>query len=179
MTTLPEADTPGELLQHGIAAARRGAGDEAIAWFQKAVALRPDFAVAQANLGLLMVAMHRHGEAEPALRVAVSLMPRDAALRNALGVAQEALQRYADAETTYRAALEANPGLAEVHTNLGNCLRRLGRVFEAEAHLVRATELKPEFAPKIADSTGPDHDPDLDPIRELPAFRALIKPTKP
>jgi tetratricopeptide (TPR) repeat protein len=146
MTTLPEADTPDELLQHGIAAARRGAGDEAIAWFQKAVALRPDFAVAQANLGLLMVALHRHGEAEPALRVAVSLMPRDAALRNALGVAQEALLRYADAETTYRAALEANPGLAEAHANLGNCLRRLGRAFEAEAHLVRATELKPEFA---------------------------------
>ena len=146
MTTLPETDTADQLLARGIAAAGRDAGDEAIAWFRQAVALRPGFAVAHANLGLLLVAMHRHAEAEPTLRVAVSLIPRDAALRNALGVAQEALQRYADAEQTYRAALEANPGLAEVHANLGNCLRRLGRVVEAETHLVRATELKPEFA---------------------------------
>ena len=135
-----------QYLQQGIAAAGRGAGDEAIAWLQKAVALRPGFAAAQANLGLLLVALRRHAEAEPALRVAVSLMPADAALRNALGVAQEALQRYADAEKTYRTALEADPRLAEAHANLGNCLRRLGRLFEAEAHFVRAIELKPEFA---------------------------------
>jgi tetratricopeptide (TPR) repeat protein len=130
----------------GIAAAARGAGDEAIAWFQKAVLLRPDLGAAQANLGLLLLALRRHAEAEPALRAAVSSMPRDAALRNALGVAQEALQRHADAATTYREALEIQPGLAEAHANLGNCLRRLGRLFEAEAHFIRAIELKPEFA---------------------------------
>ena len=146
MTPPPDADTPDRLLQLGIAAAGRGAGDAAVAWFRKAVALRPDFAPAQANLGLLLVAMQRPAEAEPALRVAVSLMPRDAGLRNALGVAQAALQRPAEAEQAYRAALEAAPGLPEAHANLGNCLRRLGRVAEAEAHLVRAIELQPGFA---------------------------------
>jgi tetratricopeptide (TPR) repeat protein len=158
MTTLQDADGAAvathatvaaqadQFLQHGIAAAGRGAGDEAIAWLQKAVALRPDFAAAQANLGLLLVALRRHAEAEPALGAAVALMPLDAALHNALGVAQEALQRYADAEKTYRAALQADPRLAEAHANLGNCLRRLGRLFEAEAHLQRAIELKPAFA---------------------------------
>jgi tetratricopeptide (TPR) repeat protein len=154
MTTLQDADRPDiatsasaeHLLQQGLAAAGRGAGDEAVAWFQQAVALRPDFAAAQANLGLLLVALRRHAEAEAPLRMALSSMPRDAALRNALGVAQEALQRFADAEQSYRAALEAHPGLAEAHANLGNCLRRLERVFEAEAHLVRAIELRPGFA---------------------------------
>lgn len=134
------------LLREGIAAAGRGAGDEAIDWFRKAVALRPDLAAAQANLGLLLVATQRPAEAEPALRVAVSLMPGDAALRNALGVAQEVLRRFTDAEATYRAALEIDPGLAEAHANLGNCLRRLNRPLEAEAHLLRALELRPEFA---------------------------------
>ena len=80
-----------QLLQRGIAAAGRGAAEEAADWFRKAVALRPDFAAAQANLGLLLLALRRHGEAEPHLRIAATLMPRDAALRNALGVAQEAL----------------------------------------------------------------------------------------
>ena len=151
MTTMQDAapDAARQAEQHfhaGIAAAGRGAGDEAVASFRQAVSLQPRFAAAQANLGLLLVAMRRHAEAEPALRAAVALLPGDAALRNALGVAQEALQRHADAEQTYRAALELQPGLAEAHANLGNCLRRLGRLFEAEAHLVRATELKPEFA---------------------------------
>ena len=154
MTTLqddtrPETATSASaehLFQQGLAAAGRGAADEAVAWFRQAVALRPDFAAAQANLGLLLVALRRHAEAEAPLRMALSFMPRDAALRNALGVAQEALQRFAEAEQSYRAALEAQPGLAEVHANLGNCLRRMERVFEAEAHLARAIELKPGFA---------------------------------
>ena len=140
------ADDAEPLFRQGLAAAGRGDGTDAVAWFQQAVALRPDFAAAQANLGLLLVALQRHAEAEPVLRVATALMPRDAALRNALGIAQEALQRYADAERTYRVALELQPGLAEAHANLGNCLRRQGQVFEAEAHFVRAIELKPDFA---------------------------------
>ena len=150
MTTLhDDFDTRADatqLLQRGIAAAGRGAGDEAIAWLQRAVALQPGLAAAQANLGLLLVAMQRHAQAETPLRAAVALMPADAVLRNALGVALEALQRYAEAETIYRGALEVAPTLAEAHANLGNCLRRLGRLYEAEAHLVRAIELKPDYA---------------------------------
>lgn len=150
MTTLQDEfdtrDDATHLLQRGIAAAGRGAGDEAIAWLQEAVAMQPDLAAAQANLGLLLVALRRHAEAEPHLRAAVALMPLDAALRNALGVAQEAQQRYADSEMAYRGALLLDPGLADAHANLGNCLRRQGRMVEAEAHFVRAIELKPEFA---------------------------------
>ena len=133
-------------LQQGIAAAGRGAGDEAIAAMRQAVALQPGLAAAQANLGLLLVALRRHAEAEPPLLAAVASMPGDAALRNALGIAQEAQQRYAEAEVSYRGALALAPGLAEGHANLGNCLRRQGRLYEAEAHLVRAIELKPEHA---------------------------------
>jgi tetratricopeptide (TPR) repeat protein len=152
MTTFPDparrdaAAHAEHLLARGIAAAGQGAGDEAIAWFTQAVALRPDFAVAQANLGLLLLATQRPAEAEPALRAAVSGMPRDAALRNALGVALEASQRHPDAERAYREALGIQPELAEAHANLGNCLRRMGRPSEAEASLVRAIGLQPGFA---------------------------------
>jgi tetratricopeptide (TPR) repeat protein len=145
-TQAEAAHRAGELLQQGIAAAGRGVPDEAIACMRKAAALRPDLAPAQANLGLLLVAVGRHAEAEAPLRAALSLMPRDAALRNALGIVLEALQRFGDAEKAYRAALELDPRLAEAHANLGNCLRRLGQLQQAEAHFVRAIELKPEFA---------------------------------
>ncbi len=155
MTTLQDASrfdpaqaeaTAHHLLQQGIAAAGRGAPDEAIACMRKAAALRPDLAAAQANLGLLLVAVRRHAEAEAPLRTALGLMPPDATLRNALGVVLEALQRFEDAEKSYRAALEVDPRLAEAHANLGNCLRRLGRLQQSEAHFVRAIELEPEFA---------------------------------
>src|SRR4051812_49831942 len=125
MTTLQDAQgiaiatttSAEQFFQQGIAAAGRGAGDEAVAWFGKAVALRPDFAAAQANLGLLLVALRRHAEARTPLLVALGAMPRDAVLHNALGVAHEALQRLADAEQNYRVALEAQPALAEAHAN--------------------------------------------------------------
>ncbi|MFL6628528.1 MAG: sulfotransferase [Vitreoscilla sp.] len=154
MTTLQDAPpidptradaTAARLLQQGIAAAGRGASDEAIACMRKAAALRPDLAAAQANLGLLLVAAERHAEAEAPLRAALSLMPRDAVLRNALGVAHESQQRFVDAEKAYRAALELDPRLPEAHANLGNCLRRLGHLQQAEAHFVRAIDIKPDF----------------------------------
>ena len=157
MTTLQDADRidpsqaeaeakAGRLLQQGIAAAGRGAPDEAIACMREAVAWRPGLAAAQANLGLLLVAIGRHAEAEAPLGAAIGLMPRDAVLRNALGIVLEALQRFEEAGQAYRAALEIDPRLAEAHANLGNCLRRLGHGQQAEAHYVRAIELRPEFA---------------------------------
>ncbi len=134
------------LLKQGIAAASRGDADSAITAFAQAVALRSDFAIAHANLGLLLVATHRHAEAAAHLRAAVSVMPEDAALQNALGVAQESSNRLAEAEHAYRAALAVDPAMAEAHANLGNCLRRLGRLDDAQAHYVRAIALQPDFA---------------------------------
>jgi tetratricopeptide (TPR) repeat protein len=134
------------LLDQGISAASRGDAATAIAAFAQAVALRPDFPIAHANLGLLLMATQRRAEAAPHLRAAVRAMPGDAALQNALGVAQEASNRLAEAEHAYRAALAADPTLAEAHANLGNCLRRLGRLDDAQAHYGRAIALQPDFA---------------------------------
>ncbi len=146
-TAVPDAAARAQgLLRIGVAAAGRGAADEAIAALQQAVALCPGLAAAQANLGLLLLAARRPAEAEGPLRIAVAAMPRDAALRNALGVAQEALLRLEEAEATYRSALALAPALAQAHANLGNCLRRRGQLVEAEAAFLRAIELEPGFA---------------------------------
>ena len=134
------------LLNQGIAAASRGDAASAIAAFSHAVALRPDFSIAHANLGLLLIATNRRADAAPHLRAAASAMPGDAVLQNALGVALEASNRLTEAAHSYRAALAADPSLAEAHANLGNCLRRLGRPDDAQAHYMRAIALKPDFA---------------------------------
>ncbi|MEP6501989.1 MAG: sulfotransferase [Betaproteobacteria bacterium] len=134
------------LLQHGLQAAGDSRAEDAIAAFRQAVALRPDFVAALADLGLLLVATGRHAQAEPHLHSALATLAVDANLRNALGVAQEAMKRYPEAERTYRAALATQAEHPEAHANLGNCLRRLGRHDEARAHCLRAIELKPDFA---------------------------------
>ncbi len=133
-------------LQRGLQAASGGQADGAIAAFREAVALRPDFVAAHANLGLLLVATGRHAQAEPHLRNALATLTTDANLRNALGVAQESMSRLLDAEQSYRAVLATQAGHPEAHANLGNCLRRQGRHDEARAHCLRAIELKPDFA---------------------------------
>lgn len=139
-------DSATALLKQGLAAAGRGDAAAAIAAFSRAVASRPDFPVAHANLGLLLLATNRQAEAAAHLRAAVGAMPADAALQNALGVAEEATGRLAQAEHAYRAALVVDPAMAEAHGNLGNCLRRLERLDDAQAHYMRAIALQPGFA---------------------------------
>lgn len=140
------AEDAASLLQRGIAAAADGDSDTAIACFRQAVAERPGFAVAHANLGLLLMATNRAADAEPHLQAAVDAMPSDAVLANALGVALESQGRFDAAQSRYRAALAVQPDFVDAHANLGNCLRRLGRIDEAQAQYVRALELRPDFA---------------------------------
>jgi tetratricopeptide (TPR) repeat protein len=132
-------------LQRGVDAAGDERADEAVAWFRRAVALQPDLAPAHANLGLLLVALGRHREAEAPLRAALARAPAHAVLNNALGVALQALLRDAEAEPCLRAALAARPDFAEAHANLAHALRRAGQLDDAQAHYERALALQPGF----------------------------------
>jgi len=76
------AAAPGRPLyrfNHGLALSRAGRNDAAIAAYRQAVALKPDFADAWNNLGLLLGEMP--GEAEAAFAAAVAASPGHAAAR--------------------------------------------------------------------------------------------------
>ena len=120
---------------------------EAEAACRKATNLQPDLAEAHVNLGNILLAQQRYGEAEAALRKAIDLKCRWAGeAQGILGNALLAQQRYGEAEAAYRNALDRKPGWAEVQIQLGNALYGRGKHGEAEAAYRKAIDLKPDFA---------------------------------
>ena len=76
--------------------------------------------------------------------------------------------RYAEAADGARAAAEAHPGYAGLLYNLACCESLAGRSAEAIEHLERSIDIS-ERSRAFA-----KEDSDFDPIREEPAFRALV-----
>jgi predicted O-linked N-acetylglucosamine transferase (SPINDLY family) len=124
------------------------AGDfgAALGSLQAALQLRPGYAGALRNLGLLLGRMGRWAEAEDAFRRATMEAGDDADAHYFRGNALVHLGRPQDAAVCYREALRVRPAFAESLCSLGNLLGDLGRRNEATAHFIRAIELKPDLA---------------------------------
>jgi Flp pilus assembly protein TadD len=119
---------------------------EAIPHLQRALALRPGYAVAESNLGDDLTRLGRAAEALPHFQRALELQPDYAEAHNNYGVALVALARTADAIAQYEAALRARPAYAAAHRNLGLALASGGRNAEAISHFESAVRLQPDFA---------------------------------
>jgi tetratricopeptide (TPR) repeat protein len=116
LRTDPEAAQP----QVGLGQwyAERGSLDESRAHYEAAIALRPDYAVAHASLGAVLLAYGQDAEAALSLERAASLAPDAATTWSNLGVALARLGRTGEAERAYGRALELEPGLAAARHNL-------------------------------------------------------------
>jgi tetratricopeptide (TPR) repeat protein len=77
---------------------------------------------------------------------------------------------YAQAADRGRALVEAHPQYAGVLYNVACCESLAGRKTDAIAHLRRAVEMSEQSRAYAKD------DPDLDPIRDEPAFKQLMGP---
>jgi Flp pilus assembly protein TadD len=87
----------------------RGARDEAIAQFRKAVELKGDSTEAHNNLGVALVQAGRLDEAITNFRMVLQLNPDSAEARNNLGVALVQAGRFAEAIPHFQKVLAANP----------------------------------------------------------------------
>lgn len=130
----------------GICHARQQQRDAALACFQKAVELKPDFAHAHNNVGNVLKELGRLDEALGCYQQAVRLKPDFAEAHNNLGNLLRELGRFEAAEASCRDAIRLRPDFADAHNNLGAALVEQGRSEEAEACYRRALELKPYFA---------------------------------
>jgi tetratricopeptide (TPR) repeat protein len=127
------------------ALADRGRLDEAIAQYETALRIHPDYDKAHNNLAN---ALNERGQTDRAIRhyrEALRLNPdyakAHANLANALigqGQTDEAIQHY-------REALRGRPGNAQAHSDLGVALGRRGRIDEAIEQYREALRLQPEF----------------------------------
>jgi protein O-mannosyl-transferase len=147
------ARNPGSWLAHynlGVLYAERpGRLPDAIAEFQAALRIRPDYPEAHVNLGnCLSQIPGRLPDAIAEYQAALRIKPDYAEAHNDLGIALSFTPgRLPDAIAEYQAALRIDPDYAEAHVNLGNSLSQIpGRQPEAIAEYQEALRVNPQYA---------------------------------
>jgi tetratricopeptide (TPR) repeat protein len=113
---------------------------------ERAAALMPQDAEAQANLGIALLEAQRVNEALARLRQALVIKPGYAEVHNVLGCVQLDHGRPEQAGTCFRNAIAIKPDYVDAHNNLGNALLQLGRFDEAAQSYRQALALKPDYA---------------------------------
>ena len=107
--------------------------NEAVAVVLRAVALKPDLALAHANLGNVLRDLGRLDDAIEEFGRAIQIKPDYAAAYSNLGNALCDKGRLEDALAVFRRAIELEPGFAPAYSNLGVALEQLNRSEEAAA----------------------------------------------
>ena len=120
--------------------------DEALAAYDRAIELRPDYAEAHSNRGVALGRLDRDEQALADYDRAIELRPDYAEAHSDRGVALGALGRQEQALAAYDHAIELRPDLSEAHSNRGVALGKLGRPEAALAACDRAIELRPDYA---------------------------------
>ena len=127
-TTLMRAVTESNL---AVALQADGKFDDAIAHYQRAIALRPDYSPAQNNLGTALRAEGRLEEAAAAYRRAIELRGEYPEAHYNLANVLTDEGRAKEAAEHFRVALQSMSGSADVHNNLGIALVAEGKRDEA------------------------------------------------
>jgi Flp pilus assembly protein TadD len=144
------AKAPGNPRAHhglGLALEKRGRGEEAMAEFQEALRIRPNYIEAHNSLGLALSARGRLEEAMEHFREALRFDPGSIEAHNNLGIALDRRGRFQEAIAHYEQALRIDPSSPEVHNNLGISLARSGRTQEAIAQFQEALRSDPDYTP--------------------------------
>jgi len=125
-----------------------GRSADAVAEYEAALRLKPDYADAHNNLGFVW--QQTPGQLDAAIReyqAAIRAAPDHAEFYYNLGNALSAEGRTPEAIAQYEQALRLNPDFAEAHSNLGFALEHTdGRIGDAIAHYRAAVTLQPETA---------------------------------
>jgi predicted O-linked N-acetylglucosamine transferase (SPINDLY family) len=120
--------------------------EEALANFDGAIRLKPDYADAHYNRGVVLAGLKRLEEALAAYDEAIRLKPDHAMAYNNRANALADLKRPDEALASFDQAIRLDPNNAQVHNNQGNALQSLRRHEEALAKYETAIRLQPNFA---------------------------------
>ena len=123
--------------------------DEALASYDMAIALKPDYADALKERARWLRARARPAEALAALDKALAVTPNDAVTQANRGLILRDLQRFEAALAAYASALAIKPDHIEARVSRGDIFHRLHRYEEAVAEYDCALALLPEPAPAI------------------------------
>lgn len=142
-----------ELFARALELHRAGRLGEAIALYERVLALDDSVAEVHNNLG---VALADLGEIERAIAHydrAIELSPMNGAVYDNRGSALQKRGAYAEAIPYHERAVALDPDLAAAHNNLGNALLQMRRPQEALIPIERALALRPNF-PEALNAMG-------------------------
>jgi Flp pilus assembly protein TadD len=133
----------------------KGALDEALAHYYKAIDLLPDDspvgeAILRNGLGVIMTSKGDFASSANQFDQATVLHPTFAEAWSNLGAALSQLGNATRAEEAFRNALKIEPESYESHYGLGRLLMSQHRLGEAEAEFTVALRLNPTLAPALA-----------------------------
>jgi tetratricopeptide (TPR) repeat protein len=123
----------------------------ALAAYQKAVAIQPNFALLRRDLGMLQFEQKSYADAAANLAKAVGLGIQEATVLNFLGISYSRSKQPQQAIESYKRALQLDPNLAEAHLNLGFAYQKLGRQRAAYEQYSEACRLKEKFCEYMSD----------------------------
>ncbi len=146
---LPDRNPADAIARYNQATELLGLGryEEAVAGYDRAIALEPRRAASHVNRGLALQHLGRYEDALASYDAAVALDPSSADAQTDRGTALENLGRIEEALASYGAAVALDPKSSIARFNQGNALKALGHLDAAVACYDRAIALSPEHAP--------------------------------
>ena len=141
-----KASSPDALSNHGLVLNALQRYEEALASFDRALRLKPDYAEVLANRGNALLRLERLEAALACYERAIALKPDYFTAHYNRGNALLALNQPDEALDSYDRALALSPNHLEILNNRGNALLRLGRTGEALASYEQALALAPASA---------------------------------
>ena len=119
--------------------------DASIQMFETAISIKPDYAEAHFNLGVILKVSGRTHLAVESYKKAIALFPGYFSAYNNLGNALKQIGELEEAILSYQNAITINPDFAEAHNNIGIVLKDLGRLSESVKSYEAAILINPEF----------------------------------
>lgn len=131
---------------HGQALFKQGRVEEAIAEYEKAIALNSTLDAARLGLAESFMQQGNFDNAVVQLGKVLELNPENSAARLQLGVLRGRQGKYDEAVAALSEVLRRNPNELAAHNNLGNVLTLQGKNEEAVKHFEKAVQISPEHA---------------------------------
>ena len=130
----------------GSAHTELGQFDLAIDNYKKALVIKPDYADAFCNIGIIQKKIGELDESIISYKKAIKFNPLHAVAYYNLGDALKGQGKLEEAVEVYNKAVAIKPEYADAYYNLGNALKDQGKLEEAIEAYNKALKIKPDYA---------------------------------
>jgi len=162
--------------------------DAAMKRYRRAIKLDANYSEAINNLGTIYYAEKRYSKARGCYKRALKLAPSSASIYSNLGTAYFAVKKYKEAWQAYNTAIQLDPEVFEHHNTYGVLLQErtvderarfhyyLAKIYAKQGQNDRALQyMRKSLEEGFTDRKKFLQDPEFAAMRDLPAFKELMK----